>query len=68
MKAYRGYRASNRNLKPTLDVIATAGPGAGNTVRLNLFTNDLTVFRVEMTSEEAQTLARALQVTAGHKF
>lgn len=64
MKASNGYRASNRYLKPDLDVVPRVKTDA-HTIVLTLATNTRTAFHAEMSAEEAASLAYELLTAIG---
>lgn len=59
MKASHGYRASNRYLKPGVDVVPRVKTDA-HTIVLTLSTNTRTAFHTEMSAAEAESLAYEL--------
>jgi hypothetical protein len=64
MKASNGYRASNRYLKPDVDVVPRVKTDA-HTIVLTLATNTRTAFHAEMTAAEAESLVHELMSAIG---
>jgi hypothetical protein len=67
MKASHGYRASNRYLKPTLEVVPSVLRDAYHIV-VRLATNERTAFDVTMSCVEAIKLAHELLSAAGQSY
>jgi hypothetical protein len=64
VRAYHGYRASNRTLTPTKEVKLAVYRGDGSdSIRLRLLTDERTAFNVEMTAAEARDVAISILKT-----